>query len=122
LKEVKVEIAKALKASSTLVALTNGAIYSGWPPLPIVPPPAVVGFYRVWGKRGVADGMMSQRIEELYSIDIFAKTMIETENAEIAIDAAMNTLPYIVMAEHGPDFFEQDTKIFHKVLRYVIKS
>ena len=122
MREVKIEIVKALKASQTLVGITNNAIYSGWPPMPIKPPPAVVGVYRVWGKRGVADGKMSEHIEELYSIDCFAMTMLETEQMEEAIDAAMNTLPYIVIAEPGPDLLEQDTRIYHKVLRYTIKS
>ena len=124
MKTVKVDIFNALKASTTLnaiVAIKDGVkqIFSGWPPSSAAYP--CVGFYRVSGQAGTADGKLSSNKNELYSVDCFAKTMTECEDMEMAIDAAMDTLDWIVTAEHGPDLFEQDTKIYHKVLRYRFK-
>jgi len=117
---IKTAIYSALKASVALAAVVGTKIYSGWPPSTATG--ARVGFYRVSGQRGTASGLLSQRINELYSIDVFAPTMLETEKAEEAIDAAMNTLYYVVTAEHGPDLYEEDTQLYHKVLRYRVKS
>ena len=120
MKNVKIDIHNALKASTALGAIVGTNIHPGWIPKQAQLPCCC--FYRVFAQRGTADGKMSERVDELYSIDCFAKTMLETEDMELAIDAAMNTLDWIVTAEHGPDLFEQDTRIFHKVLRYRIQS
>lgn len=111
------------KALVDIVATdTNGIkqIFSFYPPTTAVFP--CVGFYRVTAQRGSVDGVLSANKNELYSIDCFAKTMTACEDMEIAIDEAMNTLDWMVTAEHGPDLHEEDTKLFHKVLRYRIKS
>ena len=120
MKNIKIDINTALKASAALGAIVGLDIYPGW--IPRMANLPCCCFYRVFAHRGTADGKMSVHVEELYSIDCFAKTMLETENMEIAIDAAMNTLDWIVTAEHGPDLYEQDTQVYHKVLRYRIKS
>ena len=120
MKAVKVDIITALKASAALVSLCGTRIFSGWPPSATVYP--CVGFYRIAGQKGTADGKLSARTNELSSVDCFAMTMLETESMEAAIDAALSGLNWIVTAEHGPDLYEPDTKIYHKVLRYRIKS
>ena len=120
MKAVKIDIVTALKASAALVSLCSTRIYSGWPPSVATYP--CVGFYRIAGQKGTADGKLSARTNELYPVDCFALTRLETESMEAAIDAALSGLNWIVTAEHGPDLYEPDTKLFHKVLRYRIKS
>jgi hypothetical protein len=124
MKQVKIDIFSALKASialnSIVAADSKGLkqIFSGWPPTTAIYP--CVGFYRVSGTRGIADGRLSN-FDELYSIDVFATTMTATEDALEAIDEVMDTLSYIVTREGDLDLYETDTKVFHKVLRYRIK-
>jgi len=140
MKSVKIDIFNALKLTKDqLIAITNNPeitqalvdivgsdtsgikqIFSFYPPSTAVFPCA--GFYRISGQVGSADGKLSSNKNELYSIDCMAKTMTATEDMEIAIDLAMDTLDWIVTAEHGPDLYEETTKVFHKVLRYRIKS
>jgi hypothetical protein len=127
MKQVKIDIFNALKASVALNAIVASdakgikQIFSAWPPSNTLYPR--VGFYRVAGGRGTSeDGKMSDKVNELYSVDCFAKTMTETEDMETAIDAAMDTLSWGVTAEYGPDIFEEEEKVYHKVLRYRIKS
>lgn len=124
MKQVKIDIFNALKSSVALKAIVAAdskglkQIFSGWPPSTAAYP--CVGFYRVSGTRGVADGKLSN-FNELYSIDVFATTMTVTEDALEAIDEAMDTLDYIVIREGDLDLYETDTKVYHKVLRYRIK-
>lgn len=138
MKQVKIDIFNALKLTKEqLIAINNNPditkalidivasdakgikqIFSGWPPTTAIYP--CVGFYRVSGTRGIADGKLSN-FDELYSIDIFATTMTATEDALEAIDESMNTLGYIITREGDLDLYETETKVFHKVLRYRIK-
>lgn len=125
MKSVKIDIFNALKASVALNAIVGSdpcnikQIFSFYPPSTAVFP--CVGFYRISGQVGTADGKLSSNKNELYSIDCMSKSMTVAEDMETAIDAAMNTLNWIVTAEHGPDLYEEDTKVYHKVLRYRIK-
>jgi len=125
MKSVKVDIFTALKASTTLLALvgsdTSGIkqIFSAYPASTAVYP--CVGFYRISGQAGTVDGKISKNKDELYSIDVFSKSMTTAEDIEMAIDDAMNTLDYVITAEHASDLFEETTKIHHKPLRYRFK-
>lgn len=125
MRSTKVDIFNALKASVALNALvgsdTSGIkqIFSFYPPSTAVYP--CVGFYRISGQVGSADGKLSSNKNELYSIDCFAKSMTACEDMELAIDSAMDTLDYMITAEHVSDLYEETTKIFHKPLRYRLK-
>ena len=139
MKSVKIDIFNALRLTKDqLVAITGDnsitkslsdivtsdtcgikQIFSFYPPSTAVFP--CVGFYRVSGQVGSAGGKLSSNKDELYSIDCMAKSMTACEDMETAIDLAMDTLDWIVTAEHGPDLYEEDKKVFHKVLRYRIK-
>lgn len=114
MKPIKAAIAAALSSQSAL-----GKVVPGWPETFAVFP--CTAFYRVSGSGDAADGVLAE-FDELYSVDCFAKTVEAIENMELAANTAMDTLPYIVLAEHGPDLYEKDTKVHHKVLRYRIKS
>lgn len=114
MKAIKAAIFAALNHKAAL-----GTVSSSWPPSDAKYP--YTSYYRVSGSGENADGVFAAW-EELYSVDCFAKSMTETEDMEAAANDAMNTLPYIVLAEPGPDLYEKETKIFHKVLRYRIKS
>jgi len=124
-RSTKVDIFNALKSSVALNALvgldTSGIkqIFSFYPPSTAVYP--CVGFYRISGQVGSADGKLSGNKNELYSIDCFAKSMTACEDMELAIDAAMDTLDYLITAEHVSDLYEDATKLFHKPLRYRLK-
>ena len=127
MKSVKVAIFSALKASVALNSIvgvdTSGIkqIFSAYPASTAVYP--CVGFYRIVGLIEPADGKLSSgNINELYSVDCMAKTMTLTEDMELVINEAMDTLDWIVTAENGPDLYDETTRIFHKVLRYRIKS
>jgi len=139
MKSIKVDIFNALKLTKEqLIAVTGDTtiskalvdivgvdttgikqIFSFYPPSTAVYP--CCGFYRISGQSGTADGKLSSNKNELYSVDCFAKTITACEDMEIAIDTAMNTLDWMVTAEHGPDLYEDGTKLFHKCLRYRIK-
>ncbi|MDT8901168.1 hypothetical protein [Anaeroselena agilis] len=115
MKQIKIDIGAALAAKTA----TLGKVYPGWPPANATYPCAA--FYRVAGQRRKIGGVFADT-DELYSVDCFAKTQTETENMELAVDEAMETMPYAVTCEHGPDLYEEEAKVFHKILRYRIKS
>lgn len=139
MKSVKIDIGNALELTKDqLITITGNTeitkalvdivgvdesgttqIFSFYPPSTAVFP--CVGFWRISGQVGTADGKLSGNKNELYSIDCMAKSMTACEDMETAIDLAMDTLDWIVTAEHGPDLYEEDTKVYHKVLRYRIK-
>lgn len=114
MKAVKIAMKAALKAQPTL-----GRIFVGWPQCSA--PCPCTAFYRISGSATAADGELAG-FDELYSVDLFGRTVDEIENMELAANTAMNTLPYIVLAEHGPDLFEETAQVHHKVMRYRIKS
>lgn len=117
MKQTKIDLFNALKQSVELNRIVSGRIYTGWIPVNAVFP--CVAFKQLSGTRGVADGKLSKiNINELYDVHLFAKSMLETEDMLEAVDEAMDELPYIVSRELNLDRFEEDTKIFHKVLTY----
>lgn len=115
MKNVKEAIYEALSGKTVL-----GDVSSAWPSGSASNYPYTT-CYRVSGNGSKLDGKLKD-FDELYSVDLFAKTMTETEDMEIAVNEAMDILPYAVTAEHGADLHEPDTGIFHKVLRFRIKS
>lgn len=115
MKNVKEAIFEALSGKTVL-----GDVSSAWPSGKASNYPYTT-VYRVSANVSKVDGSLKD-FDELYSIDPFAKTMTETENMELAANEAMDTLPFAVTAEHGADLYEPDTGIYHKVLRFRVKS
>lgn len=115
MKNVKEAIYGALSGKTVL-----GDVSSAWPSGSASKYPYTT-VYRVSGNGTKLDGKLKD-FDELYSVDLFAKTMTETENMEIAVNDAVDTLPYAITAEHGADLYEPDTGIYHKVLRFRVKS
>lgn len=114
MKQTKIDIYNALKQ------IPGISVHTGWIPTGATYP--CLSFYQVSGSRGTADGKLSNiNIDELYSIDIFAKSMLATEDIAELVDSAMDTLNYVIIREGSVDLFEPDTKIFHKILRYRFK-
>lgn len=115
MKNVKEAIYEALSGKTVL-----GDVSSAWPSGSASNYPYTT-VYRVSAIVSKIDGSLKD-FDELYSVDLFAKTMTEVENMELAVNEAMDTLPYAVSAEHGTDLYETDTSIYHKVLRFRVKS
>ena len=112
MKQVKADIFNALKN-------TNITTQTGWIPTNATFP--CIAFYQTAGTNELIDGKMQNETES-YSIDIFAKSMIETEDILNLVDNELNKLDYLIVRTLNQDLYEQDTKIFHKVLRYQIKA
>jgi len=122
MKNVKMDIFNALKTNQTLIDLgiESKQINIGFAPIIQSKLPAI-NFWQVTGTSSIADGKMCE-FKEIYSFDIFAKTMIETENIALVINAILNEMNYVISMNNNTDLFEEDTKIYHKALRYKILS
>ena len=119
MKQVKLDILNALKNSATLTTITT-SINFGWiqknAKLPAISISQVTGT-----TLNTLDGKMSGN-NEIYSIDLFANSDTTNEDMTLAIDEALNKLPYMITKTYNLDQIELNPLIYHKTLRYRVIS
>lgn len=116
MKQTRTKLYNALK---TIPAL--GKVQSGWG-VTLGTFPATIIYQAAGTSRMVADGVFTGNIE-IWSIDCFAKTLLECDNMEEAVDTALRGLDGCLISKmQSTDLFEAETKVHHKVLRYQIKN
>lgn len=116
MKQTRIKIYNALKGNAAL-----GKVQTAWGSTITVYPTTII--YQAAGtSRTVSDGVFNGNIE-VWSVDCFAKTVLECDNMEEAVDTALRSLDGCLITKmQATDLFEQDTKVHHKVLRYQIKN
>ena len=121
MKNVKIDIFNALKTNQTLkdYGIESKQINVG--NVPIISNLPTINFWQVTGTSSSASGKMCQ-FREVFSFDIFAYTVLETENIALEINNILDEMKYVITMVGNTDQFEEDTKIYHKSLRYKILS
>ena len=117
MKQAKINLYSALKASAALTAIVGARITDAWPGTTAVYP--CVAYLQVSGIGEVADGK-TIGFDEIYQVSLFAKTGMELENMAAAVLDVADSLGMTMIGNQ--DLLLDDGTTRHKPLRFRYKT